>query len=71
MEIDPWEGWHSLAWAKVMCQDLGIDMVTELRRLDIIRAVGTERVREYYAPYRYDEQPTICHRCKDALDQLN
>ncbi|MEE8440609.1 MAG: penicillin acylase family protein, partial [Spirochaetia bacterium] len=59
IEIDPWKPEHSLAWVKVMAQDLGSDLTEELLRLDVIRSVGIEMAKDYFSPYRYDEFPTV------------
>lgn len=58
-EIEPWQPADSLAWVKVMSQDLGGDFDTELLRLNVIHAVGTEMAADVFRPYRYDEMPTV------------
>lgn len=59
IEIDPWTPVHSFAWAKMLAQDLGADMGTELRRLDLVRTVGVERAREVFVPTRHEGTPAI------------
>lgn len=58
LEIDPWTPIDSLTWPKVMSLDMGIDYQEELLRLDMIRAVGIQMTKDYFAGFRYDEMPT-------------
>ena len=61
LEIEPWTPLDSITWAKVMSQDMGGDFAQELLRLDVIRAVGVEMARDFFAPFRYGEMPTVIH----------
>ncbi len=61
MEIEPWTPLDTLTWPKVMSQDLGADYTIELLRLDVIRAVGITMAQDFFAPYRYEEMPTVIH----------
>ena len=60
-EIEPWTPLDTLTWPKVMSQDLAGDWVQELLRLDVIRAVGVDMARDFFAPFRYGEMPTVIH----------
>lgn len=60
-EIEPWTPLDSLTWPMVMSQDMAGDFVQELLRLDVVRAVGIDMARDFFAPFRYGEMPTVIH----------
>lgn len=59
IDIAPWRPSHSLTWLKIMSQDLGGNMDTELLAMDVIRSVGTAMAERFFAPYRAQTMPFI------------
>ncbi len=58
-EIEPWTPVNTLTWIKVMSQDLGANMESELINLDRIRTMGISMALDFDIPYRDDEMPYI------------
>lgn len=54
VEIEPWTPVNTLTWAKIMAQDLGGNMETELYSVDLIRAVGIEMAQDLMTEHRED-----------------
>ncbi|MBN2549888.1 MAG: penicillin acylase family protein [Anaerolineales bacterium] len=50
----PWEGYHSLAWAKVMAYDLGGNMRAEIERSILLKTLSPEQLAEITPPYPKD-----------------
>jgi penicillin amidase len=50
----PWEGYHSLAWAKVMAWDLGGNMRAEIERSILLKTLSMEQMTEIAPPYPND-----------------
>lgn len=67
-EIEPWTPLDSLTWPMVMSQDMAGDFAQELLRLDVVRAVGIDMARDFFAPFRYGEMPTVIHANDLGLD---
>jgi penicillin amidase len=58
VEIEPWEPFHTLTWAKIMAMDLGGNYDDELARVELIRAVGMDMTGTFAPSFR-DDFPTI------------
>lgn len=54
----PWEGYHSLAWAKVMAYDLGGDMRAEIERSILLKTLSPEQLQDITPPYP-DDNPHV------------
>jgi penicillin amidase len=50
----PWEGYQSLAWAKVMAYDLGSDMRSEIERSILLKTLSPAQLAEITPPYPKD-----------------
>jgi penicillin amidase len=59
--VEPWTPIDSLAWAKVMADDLSGNWSDELTRSDLYDKLGQEMVDEWWTPWPYGEKPTIVH----------
>lgn len=55
----PWEGYHSLAWAKVMAYDLGANMRTEIERAILLKTLTPEQLIEISPEYPADMPVTV------------
>jgi penicillin amidase len=51
---EPWTPADSVVWTKMMAWDLGGNWRNELLRLRLARALGRERVQEFFPPYPGD-----------------
>ena len=68
VEIEPWTPINTLTWAKVMAYDLGGNMEDEIRRVELIRAVGLDMAADLLPTYR-DDMPYIVP--DEELDYLS
>ena len=55
----PWEGYHSLAWAKVMAYDLGGNMRSEIERAILLKSLTPEQLEEISPAYPADMPVTV------------
>jgi penicillin amidase len=54
-----WEGYHSLAWAKVMAYDLGGNMRTEIERAILLKSLTSEELAEISPAYPEEMPVTV------------
>lgn len=67
VEIEPWEGWHSIAWAYMMIYDQA-SRWNELSNLDRLVLLGEERAADFDTPYREDRTVIVQ---SEELDYLS
>jgi penicillin G amidase len=57
--IEPWSPLDSLTWLKLMSQNLGANMASELYTVDLVQAMGLSLTKTFFGTYRYGQVPVI------------